>query len=217
MEEECNNKVLHKVLHIYVYIYTYTHTLRAQNWRWKESIPNGFLCRILWSKHAGCCETWEKVKNTNNKRLFFGFLTSQMFRSQYPALKTIWCLFLEITTDKMGTILCGILWSGTCIDQFECLLCTCYFVNIPLICSRINNPIVVARKECCVYMWADVSGIERTRETWCYFLFTFKVHRSCHPCWEACWGDGGDIWYFSGTNHTPNVWKRWQRTHGQIW
>ena len=27
-----------------------------------------------------------------------------------------------------------------------------YFVNIPLICSRINNHIVVARKECCVYM-----------------------------------------------------------------
>jgi hypothetical protein len=58
-----------------------------------KAIPNGFPpCRIAWSMHEGCRETFRKRKNTRVKILTLSEsrATSQVHGSRYPAWKTIW-------------------------------------------------------------------------------------------------------------------------------
>ena len=64
-----------------------------------------FRVRILWSKHAGCCETWEKRKN-KHEQLAECFSFSKV--EQHPkcldhSIQTrgsILYFFYKITTDK---------------------------------------------------------------------------------------------------------------------
>ena len=60
-----------------------------------KGIPNGFPCRIAWSMHEGCPETFGKRKNTRAAgecifTLSESWATSQVHGSRYPAWKTIW-------------------------------------------------------------------------------------------------------------------------------
>jgi hypothetical protein len=60
-----------------------------------KGILNGFPCRIAWSMHEGCRETFGKRKNTRAAcecifTLSESQATSQVYGSRYPAWKTIW-------------------------------------------------------------------------------------------------------------------------------
>ena len=69
-----------------------------------KQIPIDFPCRILWSKHLGCCSTFEMPAKKHSPiaarvlffTLFKSLATSCVFGSKHPVRKTIWYFFILV-------------------------------------------------------------------------------------------------------------------------